>query len=109
MFGDIVERRPATVAAAREILSKVKKPNYEQKAAFEYASKFAKLSAEDAGKLAQELAEAEIPRLKERHVVKLIDLMPGTADEIKSIFAKEDLTLSKDDIDKVLEILAKYR
>ncbi len=109
MFGNVIEKREVSIAKAKEILAKVKNQNYEQKHAFEYASKFAKTSSEDAIKILEELRESGIPRIKNRHLKKIVDLMPKKADEIKVILAKEDLTLSKGDIETILDILAKYR
>jgi len=109
MFGDVVERKPVPIALVKDMLAKVKEKNHEQKITFEYVSKFAKLNKEDAEKLMEELRSANIPRVKERHIVKLVDLMPKTADEVKVIFAKEEVALSKEDVQKILDILAKYR
>ncbi len=109
MFGDALERKPVPIAVVKELLGKLSERNHEQKLAFEYASKFAKLDAEQARALIEELKNANIPRFKDKHIVKLVDIMPKTADEIKAIFAKEELALSKEDIQKILDILAKYR
>ena len=109
MFGDIEERKAITISETKEILKEVKRQNYVQKQALEYASKFSKLSATKAKKLIDELLESGIPRIKDRHLVKLADLMPNTHDELRAIFAKEEIALTKQDMDKVLEILKKYR
>ena len=109
MFGDILERKPVSIAFSKSILSKVKKPNYEQKVTLEYASKFAKVGEEDAEKLFDELKEANIPRVKDKHIIKIIDIMPASPDELKAILAKEDLTLGKEDMEKIIEVLSRYR
>lgn len=109
MFGDVIEKRPVTVVEAKVILKEVKKKNYEQNMAFEYAAKFAKLTEKKAAKMLEELTQAGIPRIKDRHLVKLIDVMPETPEEVRAVFSKEDITLNKEDTDKILEILAKHR
>ena len=109
MFGDVIEKKPIDMAHVRDILSQIKDQNHEQKVTFEYLSKFAKLSKEDAEKAFNELKEANIPRLKDKHIVKLIDLLPKTVDEVKTIFLKEEITLSKEDLQKILDVLSKYR
>lgn len=109
MLGDVVKKERVTIVKAKDILKGVKKKNYDQKLAFEYASKFAKLTPKKAEKLYEELSEAGIPRIKRRHLVKLIDLLPGTPEEMRAVFAKEDLTLNKEDTEKILEILEGYR
>ncbi len=109
MFGDVVERKPVSIAFVKGVLEKIEEKNHEQKITFEYVSKFARISPEDAEKLAQELREANVPRMKERHIVKIVDILPKNLDELKAIFAKDELSLSKDDSQKILDILAKYR
>ena len=109
MLGDVIESRPVPIALVKALLSAVKEKNHEQKITFEYASKFAKVSREDAEKLMEELRGAGIPRLKDKHIVKLVDIMPESVDELRAIFLKEDIALSKEDMQKILEILSKYR
>ena len=46
--------------------------------------------------------------LEQKHAYKLADLLPKNKDDIKTIFAKERITLSEDNIKKILEIVGKY-
>ncbi len=109
MFGDVIEKKAVPLSFVKKELAKIKELNYEQKLAKEYVSKFSKLNWGDTQKLMKELETADIPRLKEKNIIKLIDIMPETADELKALMVKETITLSKDNIQKILEILAKYR
>ena len=109
MFGDIVEKKPVTIVEAKMILKELKKKNFEQNAAYEYSAKFSKLTQKKGEKLLEELAQAGIPRIKDRHLAKLVDVMPETAEEVRAVFSKEDIPMNKKDTDKILEVLAKYR
>jgi DNA-directed RNA polymerase subunit F len=109
MFGDLIEKRPVTIVEAKAILKEIKKRNYEQNMAFEYAAKFSKLTEKKAAKLLGELTQAGIPRIKDRHLAKLIDVMPETPEEVRAVFSKEDITLNKEDTDKIMKILVKHR
>lgn len=109
MFGKVKNKEPITVAEAKEFLAGIDDKNYFQERTFEYTAKFAKISLKKAKELVKELQEAGIPRIKARHLIKLADLLPETQDELRAILAKEDLTLNKEDSEKVLEIVAKYR
>jgi DNA-directed RNA polymerase subunit F len=42
------------------------------------------------------------------YVYKIADLLPISADDVKTIFAKARITLSENDIKKILEIVNKY-
>lgn len=109
MLGEIIERQEITVAEVRTELRKLTGKNLEQKNAYDYVSKFAKLDKNQAKSLKADLEEAGIPRIKDSHINKLADLMPHTTDELKAIFQKEELALGKEDMSKILEILKKYR
>src|SRR5437667_169023 len=43
------------------------------------------------------------------NAMKIVDLLPTHLDDVRAIFAKERFALSKEDADKVLEIVGKYR
>ena len=108
-MGKIIERTEVTVAKVRTELRKVTGKNLEQKNAYDYVSKFAKLDKNQVKNLKTDLEAAGIPRIKDSHINKLADLMPNTTDELKAIFQKEELALGKEDLSKILEILKKYR
>jgi len=51
----------------------------------------------------------EVPMMSPFNAVKIADLMPTHMDDVRAIFAKERFALSKEDAEKVLEIVGKYR
>lgn len=104
--------KPVPVSLVRDILAKREKGgelHYEQKLALEYSRKFAKMESASAIKLVGELMGLGIPRFKERHATKITDVMPMDDEGVKAIFAKESISLKKDQIGTVLGVLAKYR
>ncbi len=79
----------------------------EQQYALSQATTFAHV---DMGKVPEMFKELmEIPMMSPFNSVKIIDLLPTSMDDVRSIFAKERFSLSKEDAEKVLEIVAKYR
>lgn len=108
----IGESKPVPMAFAKKVLKAREKDSelhYEQKLSAEYVNKFAAVSVSDANKMIEELAGLGIARWKERHSVKVIDLMPQTEEEVKTIFSKESINLKKEDISKILDAVAKFR
>ena len=71
----------------------------------EYLDKFAKINKKQAEEIKKKIQELDISRIKEKHVAKLIDLMPEDIDSLKIIFASENLTLKQEDLQKILEII----
>ena len=102
--------RPVSISEVKNILRKISKDRdeliYEQKIALEHANKFAKLSVKKAEGLISELKKLEF--IQEKHAYKIADLLPKTEEDIKTIFAKERLSLGESEIKKILEVVGKY-
>ncbi len=102
--------KPVSISEVKNILKKVEKDReellYEQKIALEHAHKFAKLSVKKSEGLIKELLKLEF--LHEIHAYKIADILPSTEDDVKTIFAKERITLSENDIKKILDLVEKY-
>ena len=78
----------------------------EQKLALEHAQKFARADAKKTRKLIKELLELGF--VSEVNAVKISDLMPSTADDVRLVFSKERASVEKKDIEKVLSVVEKY-
>jgi len=77
----------------------------EQQYALQHAQLFARISPEVAAKIAKELLE--IPMMSRANAVKIADLMAVHPDDVRSVLAKERFSLSKEDLDRVVEIVNK--
>jgi len=102
--------KPVSLAEVKNILKKISKERkellYEQKIALEHAQKFAKLSVKKTEDLIKELQKLDF--IQERHAYKIADLLPKTEDDVKTIFAKERITLNENEIKNILDIVGKY-
>lgn len=105
----IIQETPITVASAKEELEKIKERekelNFRAKKTLEYMEQFAILPSKDVKELEKELAK--VPRLKEQHIAKLIDLLPKTAAEAKTALQNE-AGLTNETLQKVAETIAKF-
>jgi len=77
----------------------------EQNYALQHATTFTRISTPLAEALVKELMA--IPMMTLANAYKIADVLPGTADDVRAIFAKERYTLQKEDMDKVLELVSK--
>jgi len=102
--------KPVSLTEVKNILKKVEKEReeliYEQKIALEHAHKFAKLPSKKTSDMIKELTKLEF--LQEIHAYKIADILPTTEDDIKTIFAKERITLGENEVKKILEIVKKH-
>lgn len=81
---------------------------YEQKIALEHADKFARLKQSDAEQLEKELKELGL-RVSDDVIVKIVDILPVDETDIKAIMLKSGTQLKKDQVQKILDIVAKYK
>ncbi len=103
----IVEEKFISYPRAKKMLEEREKEgelSYEQKSSLEHLRKFSKLEGDE--KIAEELQSVE--KLREDLIVKIINNLPKTADEVKTLFQKDVIDLSDGDIAKIIEITKKY-
>ncbi len=105
-----MDEKYLTLAEIREELENEQKQRdellAEQKLALEHAKKFSKLSEANAAKLVKKLMENE--KVNEPLAVKIVDLMPSHNDDLQALFAKERTSLTKEEMDQILETVRKF-
>jgi len=72
-----------------------------------FIKKFSKIKQEKAEELKKELQELGLLKLKEEHVVKILDTLPEDAADLNRIFI--DVSLDEDETNKILEVIKKYK
>ena len=107
---EFIYEKPITLAEVKKLLTEVSKEkdelDYVQKKALTHAEKLSKVSLKDAEALQKELTENSI---EEEKAIEIINIMPKTRDELRAIFSKERKQPETEQLDAILEILAKYR
>ena len=106
---EILQETPLTMRELQEKLNEVKKRDkdlsFRGKKTLEYLGVFTeKKQKEDLKKAVIDLG---IPRLKERHVVKIADVNPKDIESLKTLIVGENLTLKQEDLKRILECLTK--
>lgn len=78
-----------------------------QQAVVEFLRKNTKISDRESLKeLVTELEEVE--SLKQKHILKLLELLPTHVEELDSLFSKERLKLSDAEKEQIIEICSSY-
>ncbi|MCS7130890.1 MAG: RNA polymerase Rpb4 family protein [Archaeoglobaceae archaeon] len=114
MFKEVKNFEYITIAEAKEIMEEIAKRRqekadllFETRRALKHLRTFSKLSSDKAKKLVEELLK--LPQVgKLELAVKIADLMPKVADEVRAIYMKER-TLSNEEIEQILEVVNKFR
>jgi len=105
----VISNRPATLTEVAEVLEKRKgegELGFEQQTTLAYAQKYAKLSKKKAAELIEELQKMD--KIKPAVAVKIADILPKNADQLRLIFANERYSLTSAEIEEVLKIVKKY-
>lgn len=110
---NIMEEKPITMAELKEELNKIKKRdkelNFRANKTQEYLSQFTKQDYDKIKGLIDKINKLKIPRLKEEHIIKIIDLMPKTVDDLKSILQGYTVTVKSDNMKKIVEVIKNFK
>ncbi len=107
---EITDEKFVTLNTVKKVLGKRKKSEmtYEQKMAYENAKNFSKLSDKNVNALHEELMNLEMRKLTDKLIIKIIDIVPETIDDLKVIFKLSKISFKKNELDNVFEIVKKY-
>ncbi len=108
---EVMHETPITMAELKVYLEKAKKEkkelNFRENKVLEYLNMFAEVSEKDVQEIKKQLESLGIVRLKDRHVIKIIDLMPKDEESLKVILSGENTTLKAEDLTKIVEVIKK--
>lgn len=109
---EIIERESISMAALKEELANIKKRdtelNFRGNKTEEYVNEFTILKSNQAQELFKKLEALKIPRLKDTHINKIIDLMPASIEELKVIMQGYSLPVTNENLKKIIDAVSKY-
>jgi|SRR3989338_7134474 len=74
----------------------------------DYLEQVLPLSNSKAKELFDKLSKLKIPRLKDAHVHKLIDILPASTNGIKIVLQAYAVTITNENLKKIAETIAEY-
>ncbi len=104
----IIDKKYVPIVEAKDILKESKRELYEQKLAYEYAKQFSKLKPDKAKELIEKLNSLGISKLKEEMIIKIVDILPSSIDELRTILTTSELTFKADEINKIYDVVKEY-
>lgn len=111
---EIINEKAITMVDAQDALKKIegrekdKELNFRAKKAKEYLKMFVCVKKAEAEKLRKELEGLSIARLKERHIAKIIDIMPKDIEGLKIMLSGETISPKSEDLKKIMDVLKEY-
>ena len=115
IFKEIVDEEYMTTSEVKELLAEIEQDRaldeeremrYELARAIEHVNRFAVLDPEESRELVETLLEHE--KVDESTAYKIADLLPHDRDELRAVYAQERYSLSGDELDAILNDVAKY-
>lgn len=114
IFKELVDEEYLTVAEAKELLADVESEHvaeerelrYELARAIDHVNRFGTLDPEESREMVAELQELE--KVDEATAYKITDLLPQSRDELRAVYAQERYALDGDELDEVLDVVARY-
>jgi len=109
---EILEKSPITITELKSELKAIKKRDEELSfrgnRTEEYVNLFVTLTQKEVKEFKKKLTDLEIPRLKEEHIAKIIDILPASVPELKIVLQGYTLTVSNENLDKIQKVVSEY-
>ncbi len=108
----VIEEIPLNIVEVKEMLKKIKERDQElnfraQKTA-EYLDAISTIKPKQAKEMKEKLLALNVPRFRDMHVQKIIDIMPKTPEGVKTIFSGLNISITADNIKKIVDIVNEY-
>ena len=105
----VLSEEPINMASVKAELEKIKKRdtelNFRANKTDEYLNQVITIKKKNADDIYTKIIALQIPRIREMHAHKIVDLMPGNVEELKSILTGYTISLSNDNLNKILELV----
>jgi DNA-directed RNA polymerase subunit F len=108
----IVEHNPVSMAEMKDLLKDIRKRDGElsfrgQKTE-EYLEQIGVLRPKEAVELFEKIKKLDIPRFKDEHICKIIDVMPLNTNELKMVMQGYALTVANDNLAKIQKLVDEF-
>ena len=106
----IISETSMSIYQLKKELERIKKRdnelNFRANKTDEYLSQVATLK--NADELFEKIMKLNIPRLKEQHVHKIIDIAPTTVNELKAILQAYPITINNESMKKIVDTINEF-
>lgn len=110
---EVLENETVTIAEVREQLLHLREERdedsmgYSLVRALDHVEKFSKLTADEATDLFETLVAMD--KVSPEIAVKLVDILPQDADEVRAIYSKERFAIDQEKVEEILSAIEEYR
>ena len=101
----IRESKPVSMAEALEYVKSAEEDSETDVKGF--IKKFVKITPSKAKELQKKLEELDLMKVRDEHIVKIIDILPEDQEELNKIFV--EISLDEDESKKILDAVKEFR
>ncbi len=76
---------------------------------FDYLSKFTRLNEKQYEEVYKNVMDLNLPRVKDIHIIKIVDLWPEDIESLKLVFSSDNLSLKTEQLQQILDVLKKFK
>ena len=108
----ILSEEPMAMVDIKQQLAAIKKKdkelNFRANKTEEYLGQFVDITAKQAEEIRAKIEKLKIPRLKDVHIIKILDTLPSSAQQLKTILQGYTLTITQENLKKITDITKDY-
>ena len=108
----ILKQTAINMTQLKDYLAKIKKRDkelsYRANKTEEYANQFCELSVKKADELYKKLEKLKIPRLREAHFHKIIDILPKKTTGIKAVLQGFNVSITNENAKKIIDTVNNF-
>ncbi len=107
----IMSETPLGMAELKDELEEMKKKeelNFRAAKTVDYLEHFIKAKTKDTKEIYAKISKLDVPRLKDAHIVKIVDFMPQTVDDLKTLLQGYTITVSAENMKKIVDLTNEY-
>jgi DNA-directed RNA polymerase subunit F len=105
----VMEMNPVSLSEVKNELRRIKKRDdelsFRGNKTEDHINSVHVISEKEFKEIYKEIESLNIMRIKPKHIIKFIDLMPASKAEVKFIASSLSITLTKDQISKIFDIM----
>ncbi len=106
---EMIEQKPIALADIKENLDNAKKKtkelNFRAEKVHTYLIEFTTLSKKEADEMYEKLKALNMSKLRDRHIVKILDILPADMDGLKTLFSGEATSLKSEELKQILGVI----
>ena len=110
---EILEKTPLSMVSLKAELNAVskrdKEPGFRTTKTMEYLNSFSTISQTEFNRMKKKIEELQVPRLKEEHIMKILDIMPKNVNDLSVILQGYTITVSKENLKNIVDITSAHK